>query len=134
VVLDSENVNHKWFIYESQLDKLFAHAQKLSNEGDIWIANYTEAQKYYNEWSSAKLETVLDSDKSVTVKLTDEEDNAIYNTALTVKVPVPKTWSSAKLSYLGNTETLEVLSNEDGTKFVYINMIPDEENAVIEGN
>ena len=93
----------------------------------MWIANYTEAALYYAEWASAKTE-VSYSDGKITVNLTDDEDNTVYDEELTVKVYVPMTWSSASM----NGETLTVY-NDGFANYVYVNIVPDSGTQEIIG-
>ncbi len=115
----------KWAIFESQVDDLFAHAQKLSDDGKLWIANYTDAMMYYNERSTAKVTATVYSDTSLKVSVTDEEDNDTHYMPLTVKVTVPLNWTAAEYSYEGQSGALTVHEDADGSKFVYVNVIPD---------
>lgn len=131
VVPDDVTTNAKHYIYESQLDMLFSHSQTLSDKGELWIASYSDAQKYYNEWASAEIKTTFNSDKSVEVSITDGLDDTIYDMPLTVKVAVPKGWSSAEYSYRGETEELVLHKNDDGTQYVFVNVVPDVEIAII---
>ena len=41
--------------------------------------------------------------------------------ALTVKVSVPDSWNTVEY----NDELIEVLENEDGTRYVYVDVVPD---------
>lgn len=121
VVPDNSDTTSKWRIYESQLNALFAYAQKLSDEGKLWIPTITEATKYYTEWSSAKVEAKINGEESVTVKLTHKEDKDIYNEALTVKVNVPRSWTTATA---GNN-ALEIHTGTDGNQYVYVDVTPN---------
>ncbi len=125
------NGEGKWDIYEEQLDALFAHAEKLSDEGKLWIANYTDAQLYYNQWASAVLKTTVKKDSSVTLSLTipeDEENRELYTMEMTVKVPIPTTWESA----VSGESTYEIVKCDDGTQFVYVNIAPNTELTLTE--
>jgi hypothetical protein len=103
------------YILESDAEALFAHAASKN----VWIANYTEAALYYAEWASAKVSTSYE-DGRIKLTLTDDEDNTVYNEALTVKVYVPTIWSSVSM----NGEALTVHS--DGLyNYVYANIVPD---------
>lgn len=131
VVPDTEISNAKHYIFESQLDMLFAHSENRSDEGSLWIATYTEAQKYYNEWAAAEIETIVKKDESVTVRVTDGLDNEIYDMPLTVKVYVPKSWQTAKTDCNGSVTELTVYGTEEGTPYVFVNVIPDSADVVI---
>ena len=57
----------------------------------------------------------------VKVTLTDKENNDVFTEALTVKVSVPATWTSAKYG----SEILRIHRNIDGSAYVYVNIVPD---------
>lgn len=57
----------------------------------------------------------------VKVTLTDSENDETFNMALTVKVNVPGTWESA----VCGGEALEVHVNSNGSRYVYVNIVPD---------
>ena len=109
------------YILESDAEVLFKHAA----EKNVWVANYTEAALYYAEWASADVDVEY-TDGKITVTLTDANDNSVYDEALTVKVTVPPSWSVVNV----NGETVEVLSDEDGS-FVYLNIVPDSGSVII---
>ena len=116
------------YILEEHAERLFAQASGYGD--DIWIANYTEATKYYHEWSSATVTGSYDAaSNTVGVSLTDNERDDIYDMPLTVKVNVPGTWSSATVG----GESLEIRKNSDGGSFVYVNIAP-ETTVTIVGN
>ena len=103
------------YILESAAEELFAHAASQN----VWIANYTEAALYYEEWASAEVSSTYEDGK-VKVTITDSEDNTVYDEALTVKVYVPAMWSEAYM----NGEALAVNTDAFGS-FVYANIVPD---------
>ena len=112
----SEAATSGHYILEKDAENMFAYAVSKN----IWIANYTEAFLYYTEWASAEVSAVYDNG-SIWVTLTDDEDNTMYNEDLTVKVAVPASWAAAE----ANGETLEVYTDEDGSFYVLVNIVPD---------
>ena len=113
------------FITEAQADKLFAYAC----EKNIWIATYTSASMYYAEWSTASVSSAYENG-AVKVTLTDKENNDVFTEALTVKVSVPATWTSA----ISGSEILEVHKNSDGSAYVYVNIVPDSGVVTVSAN
>ena len=111
------------YIYESMAEEIFAYAI----EQNVWVANYTEATLYFTEWASADVATSYENGR-IKVTLTDEEDNNLYDEALTVKVRVPTTWNSATV----NGEVLTVHTDNDGC-FVYVDIVPDSGTVEIIG-
>ena len=103
-------------ISEDQAELLF----KYASENNIWVATNSDAIMYYSEWSTAKVDAELVGDE-IKVTLTDEEDNSIYNMALTVKISVPASWGSV----IYNGESIEVARNSDGTGYVLVDIVPD---------
>jgi hypothetical protein len=115
-------------ITKAQGETLFSHAVSYGDK--IWIANYTDATLYYHEWNSAKTTASYNaSTGEITVSLTDNERDDIYNMPLTVKVAVPGTWQSASVG----ENTYEVRYNSDGTAYVYVDVAP-ETSVVVKGN
>ena len=113
------------FITEEQAEALFAYAAGKN----IWLATYTAASMYYAEWSTASISSVYENGV-INVTLTDKEDNEIFTEALTVKVNVPATWTTASVG----SEILEVHRNSDGSAYVYVNIVPDTGVVTISAN
>jgi len=109
-------------IFESQARELFSY----TDSDEYWMATLEEATKYYAEWESAEVSAKCNG-KSVVVTLTDGEDNTLFNEELTVKVTVPDGWNSCEV----NGETLEIKTNENGGKYVYVNIVPDSGDVEI---
>lgn len=124
--IDSSPNNPKWWISEDKAEQLFAYTA----DKNIWVATFSEAITYYLEWASAKVDAKYDSaSNKISVSVTDgEDDNDIFNTALTVKVSVPVMWDSAKCG----SKMLDVHVNDDGSKFVYVDVVPDTDTVYLE--
>ena len=121
------DIRGKWRVYEEQIYALFKYAHTLSNNGVAWVANFTEASIYYREWKEAKITATVLGESSISVKLECELDSEVFNMPLTVKVSVPKSWTSAKV---GESE-LSISENDDGEKYVYVNVAPSETVTII---
>ena len=124
--MDSSPNNQKWWISEDKAEQLFAYTA----DKNIWVASFSDAITYYIEWATAKVDAKYDSAANkISVSVTDgEDDNEIFNTALTVKVSVPVMWESAKCG----EKVLDVHVNDDGSKFVYVDVVPDTEAVYLE--
>ena len=117
--IDSTPGNTKWWISESQADQLFGYTA----DKNIWVATFSDAITYLIEWSSAKVDAKYDSaTNKIAVSVTDKEDNNdMFNTALTVKVTLPYMWEGAKCG----DNTLEVHVDKNGDKYVFVDVVPD---------
>lgn len=118
-------------VYDSQVMALMDYVQPLVDSGDLWLGHFSDVAKYYFEWSSASVSAVAYDDDYIEVSLTDEETDSRFDEALTVKVSVPDSWNSAKLTTGGKTTTLTIHTDEDGSRFVYANIVPSDNISVI---
>jgi hypothetical protein len=80
----SESATSGHYILEDAAEEIFSYA----TQKNVWVANYTEATLYFAEWASAAVSAQYNNG-AISVTLTDNEDNAIFNEALTVKISVP---------------------------------------------
>ena len=118
-------------VYDSQVLALMDYVEPLVESGDLWLASFREAAKYYFEWSSAELSAIQYGSSRIDVTLTDGETDERFDEALTVKVAVPAEWTSCAADRGSSTETLTVRTAEDGAKFVYVNIVPDSGTVVL---
>ena len=130
VVSDSSTASG-YQVYDSQVKALMDYVQPLVDSGDLWLASFSDAAKYYFEWSSATLVATSYDDEYITVRLNDAETDERFDEALTVKVTVPDSWDSARLESYGETTDLDIHVAEDGTHFVYANILPGSEESTI---
>ncbi len=115
-----------WVISQSKANELLTYTA----DKNIWVATYSDALTYFIEWATAEVDAQYDSaNERIAVTLTDgEDDSKIFNTPLTVKVTVPVMWESVKC---GN-QNLDVHVNYDGSKFVYVDVVPDTATIYLE--
>ena len=104
-------------ITQSQATELFDYTKSKN----VWVANFTEATKYYSEWSTAEVSAVCENGM-IKVTLTDGERDDVYNVALTVKVTVPNKWETCLVN---STDSLTVMADENGVAYVYVDIVPD---------
>ena len=115
---DDHDTRSGHYIYQSQADALFAHAQKLADENKVWIATLSQGMIYANEWVASRAQTYIDGGKAV-VSLECADENPIYNMPLTVKVALPSGKSGATL----DGKALNAFS-ENGKAYVYVDVAP----------
>ena len=118
-------------VYDSQVLALMDYVQPLVESGDLWLPGFDEAAKYYFEWSSAELKATAYGNSRIDVTLTDGEEDERFDEALTVKVTVPSTWTSCRADFGSAFETLEVKTADDGSKFIYVNIVPGSGTVVL---
>ncbi len=113
----------------AKMAELCEYVSGYVKSGEIWNAFYEEAVMYIREAQTASV-SASGSANHITVTLTDEMDDAIYNEALTVRVEVPESWSSVKVTQNGNTSYVNARS-VDGKWIVDIDIVPDAGDATL---
>ena len=116
---------------KTYFNNMLAHAASLAAENRLWCATLDEAALYTREYETATLETSV-GENSITLRLTDEMDDAVYNFPLTVKVWLDPSWESVTMTQNGSVQELTVLHDqESGGNYVYADVIPDGNDATL---
>ncbi|MBE6673608.1 MAG: hypothetical protein E7596_00710 [Ruminococcaceae bacterium] len=124
--------------YESTISKL----EHLTRFG-VWAASYNDLVRYLKEAQNVKIDTLERTDSSITISVTDNLDNYMYNHAITVKVDIPNGWKSVTVTQNGaeipfvsmseysHTKNMSTVSCaiEDG--YLYVDVVPDGGDVVI---
>lgn len=110
--------------YDAQADAIFAYVQKHAETGDLWSTTFSEAVIYFSEWNTSTLDVRRVNENIIAISLTDEEDDSIFDMALTVKVNVDDSWTSVIATQGAESEVLEV-KGEAGERYVLVNVRPD---------
>ena len=118
----------------------FSYIQQKQNEGKVWCAGVREATIYIRE-RQASTATVTGNENSRIVSLTmaDETSDGLsltgedFTMPLTVKAEVPSNWGTIACSINGETAILNAFS-EKGKRYVYVDLVPNGENATFTMN
>ena len=122
IVTPDKQTGH--YILQEDAEELF----RYSASKNVWTATFTDALIYYSQWSTATVRCVME-EGAVKVTLTDREDDEIFNMPMTVKVTLPKEWSTASC----NGEALDIRYDYNNKPYVYVNITPNGDSAVITG-
>ncbi len=117
-------------VAQSKASELFEYIGDKVAEGSLWCATMEEGTMYTKEASSARV-TLEEADGSISVKLHDKLDNELYDMPLTLEVDVYKAWTKAAVTVNGETAVYDVNTRDDGTKYIWFDLVPDSGNAVI---
>jgi len=112
------------------LERILKAASGLVDSGVLWCANYEDAVMYLREARTASL-TATGDENAITVILTDEMDDAIYNHPLTVAVTVPESWRAVRVTQ-GEASFLAAVNETDGGFVAKVDIIPNGIAATLE--
>ena len=131
-----ENADSGNTVSKAKASTLFKYIGDKKKEGKVWVADFEQASLYAEEYRKASV-TAVQNETAITLTVTDEwEDNTLYNQELTVKLEITDTsWRSVRCLYPdGTTKVVNVNIDEDGSYFVYVNVVPDSGSVIIYRN
>jgi peptidoglycan/xylan/chitin deacetylase (PgdA/CDA1 family) len=106
------------------LEYLKAHKDKF------WVATFANVVRYIRERNDVSVTEISHSDNSITLKVTDTLDDAIYNYPLTLRRPLPEGWTGAKVSQNGHSVDASVIE-VDSVKYIMFDAVPDGGEVVL---
>lgn len=110
-------------VYKASEDK-FAVIQEKMKSNELWMGLFDEVAQYGQERDTTKLEVKQASSEKITLNLTDEMDDNLFDFPLTVKVRVDANWKSAK-AIQGTKSVGCQLVEHNGAKYALIQVVPD---------
>lgn len=125
VTLEGQEPN-QYSVYQEQLEALIDYTASYGDR--VWVATYTDAQIYYNQWSSAKV-TATRGEDVIKLNLTHGEKGEGYDMAMTVRLNVSDEWNAVTV----NGERLNVI-HENGESYVLVDVTPFVELTVYRYN
>ena len=128
VCQDTANVPSQTVTYSH----MSAIAEKISGyvkDGKVWNAFYEDAVLYVREAESANL-TVGNNDGAITLCVTDDLPDDIYNYPLTVRVNVPSSYEAVKVVQ-GESVNYYACKNIDGKWVADVDVVPNGTQAFV---
>ena len=105
--------------------ELDEHLQFLAvNSDKYWIDTFANVVKYIKERDAVTVNQLSESSELLSVELTDQLDNAVYNYPLTVKKEIPADWKSIEVKQ--NEIAIDFSVKPIGEKkYVIFEAVPD---------
>ena len=103
---------------QASVDYLAAHRDKF------WVETFGNVVRYIKERDAASVAEISHQDDRITLRVTDELNNSIYNYPLTLRRPLPAHWSGAVVSQ--NHEPMQAQTVEVALKkYVMFDVVPN---------
>ncbi len=90
------------------------------NDGDFWVTTFRNAILYSKERNAAVVTELSNSAKEITMKVTDNLDNTIYNYPLSLRRALPSGWTSVYATQDGKEIEASIKSG-----YIYFSAVPD---------
>lgn len=101
-----------------------------ARKSKFWVSTFGNVVRYVRERNTVSVTQSSNQDTSITLQVTDNLDNAIYNYPVTIRRPLPQSWSSANVSQNGH-EVNACIVEVDSTKYVMFDVVPDGGDVVL---
>ncbi|PAP75027.1 polysaccharide deacetylase family protein [Rubrivirga marina] len=106
-------------------DELETHVAYLAaNPDKFWVATYVDVVRYLRERDAASVTELSATDDAITVEITDDLDDAIYTTPITVRRVLPDDWEAATVAQDGAPVPAAIIQAGAET-FVEFDVVPD---------
>lgn len=119
-------------LLDTYMDKALGMLKPYVDSGEIWNTHYEDAILYVREAQTATVKPKGDG-TTITVKVTDEMDDEIYNHPLTIKLALTdeyKTWKAVKVVQ-GDTVQYAECYLDGELLCVNFDAIPDSNDVII---
>ena len=101
-----------------------------TNKAKFWVDSFGNVARYIRERNAATLTETSSNAMRITLQVTDNLDEAIFNYPITVRRPLPVPWTAATATQNGQpvpTETAAI----NGTNYVMFDVVPDRGEVVL---
>ncbi|NLG16654.1 MAG: polysaccharide deacetylase family protein [Fibrobacter sp.] len=111
----------------TNLDELKGNLDYLDkNRNRFWTATFGDVARYIKERDAASLSVQENTDASITVQLTDNLPDSIYNYPLSIYLPLPEGWTEDKIKVTQDGKNLnDTVLTIDSKKSLMFKAIPD---------
>jgi len=101
-----------------------------ANQDKFWVSTFANVARYIKERNAASVTELSNQDSSITLQVTDNLPDSIYNYPITLRRPMPADWQAARISQ--NNQTVEAQIVEiNSTKYMMFDVVPDAGEIVI---
>ncbi len=106
-------------------EALRSHIDFLDRNRDkIWTETFGNVACYIKERNTASLSVKNSGAQSITITLTDNLPDSLYNYPLTIRRPLPEGWTEAKVTQ-GDESVTDSIVTVNGKKMVMFQAVPD---------
>jgi oligosaccharide reducing-end xylanase len=100
------------------------------NRAKIWTAAFGEVARYIKERDAASVTKKDSTDNGITISVTDNLPDSIYNYPLSIRRPLPSGWTTAVVTQKGKAVDDSIIT-VNSKQYVMFQAIPDGGDVVI---
>ena len=103
------------------------------NRSRIWVESFGNVVRYIKERNAVKITVKSSSDAGVTIQMTDNLDDSIFNYPLSVRCELPGGWQTAVVQQGGN-DAEDTIVTVNSKKYILFKAVPDGGDIEISSN
>lgn len=121
--------SHSWAV--TNLNAVKSHLDYLDKNRDkIWIETFGNVTRYIKERNAASVAKKDSTDKAITITVTDNLVDSLFNYPLTIRRPLPDGWTTAVVTQK-NLPVEDSIITVSSKKYVMFKAVPDGGDVVI---
>ncbi len=101
-----------------------------TNQNKFWVETFGNVVRYIKERNAASVTEASNESNSITLQVTDNLDDSIYNYPITLRRPLPANWPAAAVSQNNQPVSVQLVS-VNSTNYIMFNVVPDRGNVII---
>lgn len=102
------------------------------NRDKVWCETFGNVARYIKERDAVTVKKKASDDKSITVEITDNLDNKIFNYPLSIRLPVEDGWDKPSVTVKqADKDVQDTIVNVDGKEYLMFQAVPDGGDVVI---
>jgi oligosaccharide reducing-end xylanase len=101
-----------------------------TNRDKFWVETFGNVVRYIRERNASSVTETSSGNDSITIQVTNNLDNSIYNYPITLRRPLPVNWPAAAVSQ-NNTLVSAQLVTLNSTNYVMFDVVPDGGDVII---
>ncbi|MGD0251226.1 MAG: polysaccharide deacetylase family protein [Verrucomicrobiota bacterium] len=101
-----------------------------TNQDKFWVETFGNVVRYIQERNASSVAETTNSENSITVQVTNNLNNSIYNYPITLRRPVPANWPAVAVSQNNQPITAKLVT-VNSTNYVMFDVVPNGGNIVL---
>lgn len=131
-VTEEDNGHYQWISTE-EADVHLSYIAYQRNDGNLWVASFNDAVKYFREKENSYVNVTLEDDQ-ILIKVTYDNKvlpESIFDFPLTIKIQLPKENGMYLKNYYYNDVLCKKTIDESGNWYLLVNCVPNQDIAII---
>ena len=103
------------------------------NRSKIWVESFGNVVRYIKERNAVNITVTSSSDEDITIQMTDNLDDSIFNYPLSVRCGLPDGWQTAAVKQ-GGSDVEDTIVTVNSRKYILFKAVPDGGDITISSN